>query len=442
MKVGVSTTLLFLFGFGFATSAQATPAYPGAYRRTDPTGRWYVAVEERSDRCALVERAPNSPPLPEFWDGGGANRYGMPGPDPIQPGDRIVVRARIHGYPYGSLPASDGSGFAAITQDYGPPGFPKGKIVELLNWVPASGPRVVFVLPEAAPPKMIAYGPAWGLRRIAHETGLVVLQEWDGRFAVLRVADGALRFYSKEQESSALAAVRVFDSPPRSPPEFGTDAQSKIRALAAMRGEPVLGLSPFERVPIVVRAFDVLGADAGESLLRFFEGEERTIVDPERNVVRAAYWTLLAHPEGVTLARKALADHSRPAEVRAVCAWILSESLAKGDFRPLTDSIADANPNVSAAVAAALFDRRWDAGPEFLRLLDAAGGQEAVVADFFEAHVIDRSVPGLLRALRRAPPGSPLRLTFAKALQTQTMLSDVGDDPAAWERALPTMRPK
>jgi hypothetical protein len=211
---------------------------------------------------------------------------------------------------------------------------------------------------------------------------------------------------------------------------------------AAIRGDPSLGLSAFERIPIVVRAFDLLGVEAGEVLLAVVGGGSRSVVDPERNVVRAAYWTLQSRPEGVALAAKAMLDRSRATGLRVVAVWLLAETLGRGRFRPLLDALAEPDPKVAEAAALALADHRWEAGPEFLTLLDDARGQDLAVAQFFEAHVIGESVPGLLKALKRSAPGTPLRSSLARALQTQTTLAGMGDDPAAWERAVAGQRPK
>ena len=135
-------------------------------------------------------------------------------------------------------------------------------------------------------------------------------------------------------------------------------------------------------------------------------------------------------------------DDARPESIRTFCAWLMSEALPKGDLQPLVDAIADPNPRVAETAAAALADRRWEAGPEFLRLLDAGERVPRTVAAFFEAHVVEGSIPGLLRALRRAPAGSDLRKAYGMALATQTMRHDLGDDPGAWDRAFATRFPK
>ena len=237
---------------------------------------------------------------------------------------------------------------------------------------------------------------------------------------------------------------RAFETPPRAP--FASDAvrdeRGRARVLAAIRGDPSLGLSAFERIPVVVRAFDLLGAEAGEALLGVVGGAARSVVDPEHNVVRAAYWTLQSRPDGVALASKAAFDRTRATGVRAVSVSLLAGTPGRGRFQPLLDALAEPDPKVAEAAAWALADHRWDAGPEFLRLLDDARGQDAVVAWFFEAHLVEGSVSGLLKALKRAAPGTSLRGAFSKALQTQTGLTEVGVDPVAWERAVSAQRPK
>ena len=408
-----------------ARSAAAwSPPFPGATRRSDPTARWYAAVEAESDRCALVERAPGSPPLPEIYDSG-LRRFGAPSPiDPVRSGDRVVVRARVGGYPLDLLPASDGSGFAAVTRDYGPPGFPAGEVLYLLSWVPSHAPRVVFLLPDQGPPPKEA---GWSLtvpfriEAILPDPGLVVLRGWRDRpLTVVRVSDGAVRSIPPSNASDPEAAGRAFDAPPRVAFRASPGSQDEPRILAAIRGDPALALTPYERVPIVARAYELLGPHAGPVLLERFEGPAPNVTNPERNVVRAAYWTLRSRPEGVALARAALADRGRPPEVRALCAWLLSEALAKDDLQPLVDATTDPDPAVAEQAASALADRRWEVAPLFLRFLDEGGRDERVVVRYFERHVVTGSEQSLLRALRRAPPGSQARESYLKALRTQT----------------------
>jgi hypothetical protein len=437
----LATTACVLAVLVLAGSAGAySPPFPGAKRRSDPTGRWYATVERWSDRCALVERASGSPPVAEMHDAG-EGRFGVPPPlDPIRPGDRVVVRERLGSYPVDLLPASDGSGFAAVTSDYGAPGFPAGPRVFLLSWVPARAPRLAFLLPEqGAPPKDAVWSTTvpWQIDAVLAEPGLVVLHGWPDRPAtVVRVADGAVRSIPLASAADASAVARAFDSPPRKPFAAGTGADSRTRALAAIRGDPALALTPFERVPVVARAYELLGPDAGRVLLERLEGPERDVTNPERNVVRAAYWTLRSRPEGLALARAVLSDPMRPTEGRVLCGWILSESLAKEDLQPLVDATTDPDPMVAGHVASALADRRWEVAPLFLRFLEEGGRDERVIARYFEDHVVAGSERGLLRALRGTRAGSELREQYVKALETQTMRSDVGDDADAWERVL------
>jgi hypothetical protein len=405
-----------------ARSVSATPSFPGAKRRADPTGRWYVTVETQSDRCALVERASGSPPLEELVDVGDG-RHGVPSTkDPIRQGDRVVVRSRLGGYPLDFLPASDGSGFAAIASDYDEPGFPKGEVVTLLHWVPADGPRRAFPLPEPAPvPDMpVGYTTPWRVERVAAGAGVVVVSSGAGARTAVRVGDGEVRPVAPGAEGTA---ERLFSTPPRSQtvvPETKGPLSPARRdvVLAAIRGDASLGLTAFDRIPIVTRAFDLLGVDAGAALLERLEGPRRRLADPERNVMRAAYWTLLHHPEGVALATSALADPKRPVEVRESCAWIVAESDPK-TTAPLLAAMEDPEPRVAEAAGWALADRRWDAAPQFLELLRTGRGPPHVVATYFEEQVVEGSVPLLRAALARAPAGSELRSSLAKALEVQ-----------------------
>ena len=209
--------------------------------------------------------------------------------------------------------------------------------------------------------------------------------------------------------------------------EGGAVAKQVLRR--AVQGDAALGLTPRERVHVLTRAFDVLGAEAGPLLLP-------VLGDADGNVRRAAYWSLGGHPDvGLPLARTALADRAQPDAVRSACAWLLSELLPAGQAQPLVAALADPVERISTTALAALADRRWDAGPEFLALLKKSGPHDEGVARFFEYHVIPGATPLLVAALRRSQPGSPVRKRTVKALETQTRLHDIGEDPEAWTRA-------
>ena len=332
---------------------------------------------------------------------------------------------------------SRGLGDVYKRQVYGPPGFPTGPRIFLLSWIPARAPHVTFALPDQGePPEEAVWSRTvpWQIDAVLAEPGLVVLHGWADRPAtVVRIADGAVRAIPLANAADATAATGAFAAPPRARFDPGVGPDARTRALAAIRGEPSLALTPFERVPVVTRAYELLGPDAGLALLERFEGPERYPPDPELNVVRAAYWTLLSRPEGVALARATLSDRKRPAEVRVLCAWVLSEALAKDDLQALVDATTDPDPMVAGHVAAALADRRWEVAPIFLRFLEEGGRDERVVARYFEDHVVPGSERGLLRALRRTRPGSDLRKGYGKALGTQTMRHGAGDDPDVWE---------
>jgi len=269
---------------------------------------------------------------------------------------------------------------------------------------------------------MISYGTPWHVERVAHESGLVVVSNWQGKpWNVVRLADGAVQSLPP---GDAAAAEGAFQEQPRAQTvvteRSGPLALSRRAVvLAAIRGDQAMGLTPYERARIVTRAFELLGEDGGPALLRLFEGPQRNVADPERNVTRAAYWTLRSRDDGVELARAALADATRPVQLRIMCAWLVSQTVPISEVQPLRKAISDPDTRLSEAATWALADRRWEAGPEFLRLLRSGTGPQLVVAQFFETYIIEGSIPSLREALARSPKGSPLRESLSKALRTQ-----------------------
>ncbi len=436
---------LLLLAVGLAPLSNATPAFPGAKRRVDATGRWYVTVEALSDRCALVACARDSKALSVLRDVG-QGRHGVPGINPIRRGDRVVARARIGGYPIDFLPASDGSGFAAITQDYGPPGYPRGELVTLLNWVPVDGPQVSIVLPQPPRPAVmpVGYTTPWQVRRIEVKAGLLVVVS-NGHaqpLTVVRVADGAIQVVSREAVDAKLAAKSVFKTPLRKRwmPKSTRAEERKARVLAAIRGEASPQITGLERASIVTRAYEFLGDSASAALLELLSGEPVNVTHPERNVRRAALWALRSRPEGVAHAASVAFDGKAPVRVRVAAIGVIAPVQDKPGRQRLLTLVADSSPHVSTAAVAALSDHQWDAGPQFIKLLEDANGNELAIAAYFEAYVVAGSVSGLLRALKRSKSGSRLRSTLAKALQTQTRLNGIGEDPVAWEDALQSLR--
>lgn len=417
-----------------ADTAAGSPPFPGARRVSDASGRWYVAVESRSDRWAFVERPAGAPPVPRLYDPGNY-RHGLPGPDPVGSCDRVLARGRLRGYPEGILVAGDGSGFAAVTSGYGP----ERRILEFVHWVPVKGPRVVLAAlePVRAPGGWPRYGPSWRLRLFSQDLERLALRGLDGSVRVLRLADGRMWRTDGEDTSAALFVESTDDEPARldvallQGPEGTTAAKQTLGA--AVRGDAGLGLTPRERARVIPRAFELLGAEAGPLLLP-------ALVDADGNVRRAAHWSLVARPDvGLPVARAALADREQPSEIRRACAWLLTELLPPGRTQPLLASIGDPDASVSTAAVEALADRRWDAGPEFLALLKQSGPEDEQVARFFVNHVIPGAAPLLVAALRRTRPGTPLRKRTVEALETQTLLHGIGEDPDAWAHAIQTL---
>ena len=56
--------------------------------------------------------------------------------------------------------------------------------------------------------------------------------------------------------------------------------------------------------------------------------------------------------------------------------------------------------------------------------------------------MIPGAAPALVAALRRTQPGDPLRPLYVEALEIQTLLRGIGEDPDAWARALRERNPR
>lgn len=437
------------------------PRYPGAQRVVAASGRWYVAIEARSDRWAFVERAPDATPLPGLHDAG-HGRHGLPGPDPVAAGDRVLARGRLGQYPDGLLVAPDGSGFAAIASGYDA----ERRIREFVSWVPVNGPRVVLAAlePTPTPGVMGPTGPSWRLERFSRHIERIALQGRDGTILVIRMADGDRVHYPAEPGAALVVEYSDAEAPRLEAAVEGLRRQSQdtwrgrigdssvagyVQVAAALllfeadghpaarqalrsavRGDPALQLTSEERAGIITRAFDLLGEEAGPLLLP-------VLAERERNVRSAATWILGKHRDvGLPLARATLADPAQPVAIRVACAWMLAEHLAPDETQPLLAAAADPDTHVAVAAAAALGDRRWAAGPEQLTLLQASGPYDEQVARFFTGYVIPGAAPALVAALRRTAPGDTLRPLYVEALEIQTLLRGIGEDPDAWARAL------
>jgi hypothetical protein len=287
----------------------------------------------------------------------------------------VVVRARVGSYPLDLLPASDGSGFATVTREYGPPGFPTGQVVGLLSWIPARGPRVAVPLPDQGEPPAEAVwsrSVPWRIDAV-HAPGLVAVSGWPDRPAtVVRFADGAVRRVPFEKAADLGAAERALETPPRAAFDPGTGPAAEARVLGAMRGDPALGLDVYQRASVIARAYDLLGPEAAGPALLALRGPGRPSWT-QRNVVRAAYGALLSRPEG--LASRAPSDRATRPGARA--ARGSSPGARQDDLQPLIDAALDPDPLVAGHAGSALADRRWESGPLFLRFLSERKGTNA-----------------------------------------------------------------
>jgi hypothetical protein len=183
----------------------------------------------------------------------------------------------------------------------------------------------------------------------------------------------------------------------------------------------------------VGRAYDVLGPDVADDLARLLAAEDG-------NVRRAAYRSLANHRNvAVPLARSMIDDAALPADARASAVRMLAEVGERSDTEVVSKVAQGLDAALAAAAVRAIADRRWEAGPEMLRLLEttARRPQEEVVAEYFANHVIPGSEKPLLAALRRSR--GALRKTYAEALETQTSKFEVGESPDAWARVLAEM---
>lgn len=387
-----------LFAVQGVGPAQAhTPAFPGARRDVEPGGRWYVAVESWSDRCALVERAPGSPPVPELVDlGGGA--HGLPGPEPVRPGDRVVVRTRLRSYPRATRADAQGSGFAALTTEVDG----DGRSHPSLSLVRADGLRLALRLPAAAPAPgasvLPGFDPDWRIEDVRAEEGQVVLHDPAGRRCEARFTEGAVR----------LPGV------PGSTAHLGGSATAPGERAWRLGRTGARGPSP-EGVA------EALGL----------------LLDQDPNVVRAASWLLgRVLAEGRAAATACLLDPGAPTLQRARAAWALSDTESDTVLPALEAAAGRRTDPVAADALAALGALRWTAGPAFLRLLGDGSRPSPEVVRYFGRHRVAGAAPSLIQALGRAEPGGGLARGLLEALQTQTGRHDLPADAAAWARAL------
>ena len=385
----------------------------------------------------------------------------------------MLTRSRINGYPHDVLPASDGSGFAAITSGYAAPGFPAGRNVTLLSWVPVDGPRIVVGLPDDVPrpDTGIQYGPLWRIQSVLPALDAIVVRaRIDEPRLCVRWTDGVrIPLPDAVAEDAAAATTALGDGVPfavaaRRPsssddPGVVADATRSVeeRLAAAMRLGPKASLvgrdlveraavglvevSPWVRAAVVARAERVLGSDAGRVFLSILRAPPGSVEAPETNAHRAAFHALERRlPDGVSLARAGLADRKEVAWARVQCAWVLSRAESNSDLSPLVAAVRDAPIDVARGAAGALADRRWVAGPLLLGLLGSYGAIDEVVIQFLCDHVVEGAGPRLADLLGRART-TERRDALIEALRVQ-LGRDVGTEASAWAAAFAAERPK